>query len=784
VSPVTQVRTASSYFIYDAPLEIKDGQSVATTIVYCSSPEVSAREIGTALAYHFESATYPQQIWLLGTEDLKDTLQNAAAHSDIVDRIPAITRYYNGPNVLCATINRAGTIRLWEDLPLDLPEHICRELFTNGLTQIFQTHEGVLNASAGYHYVKPSSKHSDHFLRTANVLKYGNEISFMAAALLSRLPKEPLLRIYTDTASINSVGYALAGILARLNPDKPTPTINSFGSYVGLKGEFEIEQESGSVVLISASTSGSIVNEIEESQGITRSRQVIIYFVGDEDESLNILCDLTSRPGNNGYIAPINSWAASDCPLCQLGQSTVHVGGDQFLPANPTISARMIVAQDAPSWLSPFMESVYGRDAVRCHSNLTKSEHPFRTFLLDLTEIINPPNGASLKLADKLTEKLIRHVPASTKWLVHLDDDDSLALAKRIQKELAEVGIVLPDDRIVNSSELIKSGTKELGDGLALIVASAVVTGRSILSLSRSLRQAHKGQPLAFLIVVARMADDSQWRELSVNLTYANSNPKAHELNVVESIHLPADRFETGTPWQRESALWKLLRDDLTPSGELGDPAAQVRAIDERLLVIDGAPSNGGLRFHLFLDGQANGLTHPLSLQPNFAFWRFTYLTDGTSQGQRIPTQADVFFTITAILHNLRQSKKARHAPLAHDHNWTVIAPRNFARFNDAVIQASLLRAALPRELDYSSDEGLSLHMLSVIQEALSAWHSTEGAAAGEFLLALALRRVRLTPADLHRLVENNDSQTDSWPTLHQVLWTRIRESDTYNPSL
>lgn len=784
MSSVTQVRAASSYFIYDVPLEVKNGQSIAATIVYCSSTQVSPREIGTALANHFESATYPEQIWLLGTEDLKATLQDAAASAEIIDRIPAITRYYNGPNVLVATINRTGTIQLWEDSPGELSPQISQKLFTNGLTHIFQTHEGVLNASAGYHYVKPSSKHSDRFLRTGNVLKYGNEISFIAAALLSCLPDEPLLQIYTDTASINSVGYALAGILARLSPNTPTPAINSFGSYAGLKGAFEIEQESGSVVLISASTSGSIVNEIEESQGIHRSRQVIIYFVGAEDVSLNVLCDLTSRPGNDGYIEPISSWTASDCPLCKLGQSTVHVGGDQFLPANPTISARMIVAQDAPSWLSPFMESMYGRDAVRCHSNISNSEHPFRTFLLDLSGIINPPTIDGPKLSEKLAEKLTRHIPASIKWLIHLDDDDSLCLARRIQRELAELGIALPDDRILNSSELIMSGTKELGDGLALIVASAVVTGRSILSLSRSLRRAHKGQPLAFFIVVARMADDSQWRELSVNLTYANANPKAHELNVVESIHLPTDRFEAGTPWQRESALWKLLRDELKLSGDLGDPVAQVRAIDERLLVIDGAASSGGLRSNLFLDGRADGHAHPLDLQPNFAFWKFSYLTDRASGGHRIPTQADVFFTISAILHNLRQSKKAKHAPLAHDHNWTVIAPRNFARFNDAVIQASLLRAALPRELDYSSDEGLSLHMISVIQEALSAWHSTEGAAAGEFLLALALERIRLAPVDLHRLIEKNDSQADSWPSLLQVLWMRIKESDSYRPSL
>lgn len=772
---VNQVRTASPYFIYDTQIIGAKGKTVATTVVYCSSLPIVPRDIGTALAAHFEMATYPQQIWILGTEDLAPQIKAAAVHPDIIDRVPAITRYYNGPSIVSATINARGCIRLWTESPVDLDEKHSRAAFRPGLVGIFRNHEGVMNASAGYHYIKPSQKHSDHFLRTANVLKYGNEISFMAASLLSHLPDGVLRNIYTDTASINSLGYALAGIIGKLNPSYPTPTINSFGSYSGLSGTFEILQENGSVALISASTSGAIVGEIEKSQRLSRTRQIILYFVGQQDSSLNVLCDLTHGSDPHGYIDRFNSWPPNECPLCALGQSTVHVGGDQFLPANPTVSSRMIAATDAPSWLSAFMESVYGKDVVLCHTNTASSDHPHRTLFLDLSSIVQPSACDESALSKKLTKKIMRHVPAATRWIVHLDDNDSSLLARRIQTEVGNLGLEIPDDRIVNSADLISGEVATLGGGVALIVASAVVTGRSILSLSRSLRRAHEGDPLAFLIIIARMPDEPQWRELGVNLTYADANPREHELSVAEAIYLPPEPTLVGTPWHQEAALWKRLRDDLSPSSHAPNPESLIDAIAQRLVVLETAPGQGGLTTKLFLDGQVDSLPHPLRLQPNFAFWKFKYSVEPAEEG-RTPSQADVFFTVSAILHNLRLTKKSKHAALTQDHNWTVIAPRNFARYNDAIIQASILRCALPRELDYSSDDNLSLHMRSIIEDTLSAVNSIEGAASGEFLLALALERVRLTSADIQKLVDSYGANASTWPILHQVLWEEIKQ--------
>lgn len=73
----------------------------------------------------------------------------------------------------------------------------------------------------------------------------------------------------------------------------------------------------------------------------------------------------------------------------------------------------------------------------------------------------------------------------------------------------------------------------------------------------------------------------------------------------------------------------------------------------------------------------------------------------------------------------------------------------NFSRFNDAVIQCSLLRAVLPGEADYALDQVLSRAMANNIITCLRSNAEPDSDASFEYLLALALQRVSLTRDDL-----------------------------------
>jgi hypothetical protein len=170
--------------------------------------------------------------------------------------------------------------------------------------------------------------------------------------------------------------------------------------------------------------------------------------------------------------------------------------------------------------------------------------------------------------------------------------------------------------------------------------------------------------------------------------------------------------------------------------------------------LIEGAEASdvGGLVDDVFLPALKGGslsFSSPerLQLAPGFVFWR-TLSPDQV----KAATQAEVYVTVLAVLHSLRSRSAEGGLLVQHEHNRTVLSPANFARFNDAVIQAALLRAAFPRELDYSHDKTLSAQMRSILTRFFEHMGGSEGKAAPEFLLALARRQIQLHDDDAHAL--------------------------------
>ena len=89
--------------------------------------------------------------------------------------------------------------------------------------------------------------------------------------------------------------------------------------------------------------------------------------------------------------------------------------------------------------------------------------------------------------------------------------------------------------------------------------------------------------------------------------------------------------------------------------------------------------------------------------------------------------------------------------------NWfqqTVLAPENFGRFNDDIIQASILRAADPFEMNFADAPNESRELGRLIRRIVDAAHQDRGGAAAEFLLALATKRLRLHPSDTTAILD------------------------------
>ncbi len=128
-----------------------------------------------------------------------------------------------------------------------------------------------------------------------------------------------------------------------------------------------------------------------------------------------------------------------------------------------------------------------------------------------------------------------------------------------------------------------------------------------------------------------------------------------------------------------------------------------------------------------------------LELRPGFAFWPEGLVGDRA-------TEADVFATVSTVLQTLRTAPASAQKDALRT-GWfqqTLIHPEVFGRFNDGIIQASFLRAALPSELDYRSQPELSEALANLLGRIVAGAHLVRGEGAFEFLLALGCGRLRI----------------------------------------
>ena len=130
-----------------------------------------------------------------------------------------------------------------------------------------------------------------------------------------------------------------------------------------------------------------------------------------------------------------------------------------------------------------------------------------------------------------------------------------------------------------------------------------------------------------------------------------------------------------------------------------------------------------------------------MKLSPGFAFVE-------DKANVQTATEADVFLTILWVLQTARESLKIDEEKRlsSGELQQVLLSPEIFSRYDDGIIQAAFLRAALPTELDYSAHEIHSLSMADIISRAVLAYGSERGEAAMEFLLAIAIGKIQLAP--------------------------------------
>lgn len=729
-------------FIFDALLSTGHSSPLHISAVHVGPSQIMPAQLRADLVDYFDTHDHlpPDKILLLGTKGAFKSLSELASSEQILNSLPEFTRHSDPPSVAPFCLDKKGPISVDNnELKNLLTSSVMAEIMRQGLYALFQQRDPVLKGAGTVHYVKPSGKHCEKFIRAANLLLRGSDVEFVAFCLLEHLIRIRPQHIYTDTAAISMLAYAAIVQMQQLDPEYPLPAVDSFSSHSGIRS-YEFEKHEHSLFFISASTSGDLEDVLIHDKGVPRKNVVTLFYLGEKRTKSQILCDLSIRPDNpKGLIEIPKSYSADICPLCDRGLRLLRIVGDQFLTSQLTVVPELITLRNKPRWLDSFLGDMVGLRLLSCHRLADTAEERPRELFVDLAKLyrFKVRNDATLKHSkgakcgylvrlDRLLEQVI---PASLSNIVYLRNPSSKALALRVagvlKREMPSKKVPLLSSSAVFTA---KRGTKDKLAGTVIVVAGAVVVGQQLMEVSQALRY-HKGA-VTYFSGLMRTRDTARLEEICSNLRQGG-----HIFNYAESIHLPDDPASRPSPWDREvHTLRELLkRKPMHPNFS--------RLAKGRISLLNTAKAREGLRGDLFWPS-LNG--EPLQLRPHFALWRFDY-------SNRQHTQADLYFTMSAVLHSWRTG---HIEDAASEHKQLLLAPRNFVRFDDGIIQACLLRAASTGELDYRASHEQSELMATVLDVVFRNAENRRGEACIEFLLAILQGRLRLVKRDIYGRVE------------------------------
>lgn len=588
-------------------------------------------------------------------------------------------------------------------------------LQNEGTRSIFMRRDCFIRPSPSTHFVHPSGKHSQGFMRVANLIVAGPEVSFIAVGLLRFMP-DSLAFVWVDTSSISSIAYAAIQLKSRFQPEVRPPSVNSFSSWGGLRGAFVFPQLQDSLALISASSTGRMARELIEHGDFQPEQVVTLFSMAAPSADLRVLCDLSSDRPKDSSGMPLPEYKAGDCPLCANGSKAVQFVGDLFLADDIKFESVLPKAVDAPAQLMRFMADYYGNTALRM--GVATSQEAVNEFRVDVQKLMETD-----VFAEKMSAAARRYIPASLAALVTLDDPGSVALSQKMFEAHCPGGALGP----IPAQQLhAQTGLKI--SGAVAVVAGAVRSGGSLQSVSRDLRDSADNHPRTYLIGVAKHSHLERHRHLKGDLQFGHPFP--HTVHVVEELVLPP--VGETSAWESEFALLSAMIEPF--SDDPVEPDVK-DVLSKRIDAINNLA--GGAVEGLFWIAPTG---EPLRLRKTFAFWNSNYEPDRASQG-------DVMFTIASVLENMRAGEMPKLQRTAF--HQSLLAPATFGRYNDGIIQAAFLRAARSYEIDYSCEPGASAELARILKKILRDWSNPRGEAAQEFLMSIASGRLRLVPNDL-----------------------------------
>jgi hypothetical protein len=713
------------YYIYNTKVKSKKYNQI--TVIFNPDIRFNFNRLKKELTEHYRNSSQTDALLFITSSDYPDIKAEISENIDIIFKsIPKVQEESLSENILYTQYNENELIVKKNGF---LQQNI-KEIINQGLANIFIKNGGLVETNGmAHHYVFPSGKHSSKFLRTANVLVKKAEIDFIGINTLHLFKAINFNNIYCDTLSINVIGYSIINFLKRFKKNTEI-NVESFKSYDGLYNKSSVFYDN-SIFLISASTSGGLIEYIKTNHPEIHSNEICVLFylpIEKKSEVINerTVCNL-ERNNEFGYgidLYDIYKPPVKKCLYCGNNSAPIKILGDSFSIDEPIINTRNITVNYITQKLKDFIELFKYQKDIGTSLKVSFSENTITrkkySVYIDYEKIIS--NIISFpKHKEKLDSYIQQYIPASLKYIVHLNDKGSKKLSEYILSEIKDY-VSSKTLTVINQSELNNHNINEKEIGSILIVGSCISNGKNLLYLSRYFRNCEKIR-LIYFIGINRTSDNLKNKELKTNIKYGLYGTENSTYIEVENIDCDNSNIET--PWEVELNFLKEIQQNQDE---------HIQFIDKRINTINLFESfaNRGGSDEIFYSNYQN---KELEIRKNSAFF------NNNEYFQNI-SQSDVYFTISCVLNNMRNNQEDGLFQTTFVKN--LIDPFIFNRFNDGIIQASILRASKPDELNYSLSFNQSNNMLSLIKTFIKHKKEQQGEAIFEFLYSIAIGKLRL----------------------------------------
>lgn len=606
-----------------------------------------------------------------------------------------------------------------EEVRFEAPQPIDPELREGWLFDLFDSNEGLVVAPPGVHFRKSSNKHTNKFLRAANTLTSTNAcglLAFFALATLGRLQPK---RILVDTAPLLSLAYSLMRVAKTHGVFEAEVPARSFSSYGGQRRMGRLS--TSDVLLISATTSGSLADSLVEQAAQATSIVTLYFLSAGTVRPNNVLCDLTVT-GDRGFgYQPVENYSASACRLCQSEYLLAELEGDQFLLQQRQHRLLRFIKKTQSDEARMTLAELNGTKAME----VVLRPDPMRPSPIELHE---ENLLASPELRKDFIRLIRRYCPQPLSLIVRVN------ITQKLLSDLfteAEIAPTVSDANVIDWSEVGAQPMLEKGRGV-LVVFGSLSSHTSARQINASLRSIVNGGNVSYLSALTLAATPEQYQDLKMFLGYGERGPDTFTFRDARRLALPI-AAGANNAWSEELNLLDRLACDIAP------PELETR---RTLLAMTFSA-----RDDIFLAGK----DAPLAIQRDFVYM-------DTSRGTGGISQADVF----AVVSNLFAAARSNNRELAHKasmsavlelaqsvYGHVLLSPESFMTFNDSILKASLLRAARPSELMYEVEAAHSVRMSEIVLAELAGWPAGSGDALPEMLLALATKRLRLRHIEL-----------------------------------